>query len=567
MNEQRQKNLKLLALVIMFIAVMITGFLGVRYPLPTMPDDSGFSQQSVGRSHYEVPTYAPTDEPGIVIDNKSAGAVGFQVELNGTPVYQVNRGGSVDATGDQTITGDLTVNGNAIVAGPTVATTATPMVSVNTAADVVDLLVISKDATPVVYVHNDGTLDMNGNKIDLDANANTSITADTDDIINFEVSGTDEFTMTASLIDINANKLVLDLDADTSLTADTDDQIDIEISGADDFQFTANLFEVLSGSAVKMNGGKLDLDADDDTSIIASTDNQIDIEIAASNEYTITGALFDFGGNCLDLDEAGTTSLCVDTNNQIDIEINGADDFQFIANLFEVLSGSAVKMNGGRLDLDADDDTSIIASTDNQIDIEIAASNEYTITGSLFDFGGNCLDLDEAGTTSICADTNDQINIEIGGANDFQFTANIFTILAGSKINSASVTTGTHGIVFQASGTHGHASAEADVSIMSLPANANVVDAIYVVGTQWNDGTSAVVDCGIANGDLDAFVDNMNINDAGDFNRIGDAADMPYATTLIDVGGSDVNIICTVAEGTNDASAGAATLYLWYIID
>jgi hypothetical protein len=42
----------------------------------------------------------------------------------------------------------------------------------------------------------------------------------------------------------------LDADADTSITADTDDQIDIKIGGADDFQFTANTFTAQSGSTI-----------------------------------------------------------------------------------------------------------------------------------------------------------------------------------------------------------------------------------------------------------------------------------------------------------------------------
>ena len=36
----------------------------------------------------------------------------------------------------------------------------------------------------------------------------------------------------AQLVDLNANELIIDLDADTSITADTDDQIDIKIAGA-----------------------------------------------------------------------------------------------------------------------------------------------------------------------------------------------------------------------------------------------------------------------------------------------------------------------------------------------
>ena len=52
------------------------------------------------------------------------------------------------------------------------------------------------------------------------------------------------------LVDLNANELIIDLDADTSITADTDDQIDIKIAGADDFRFTANTFTALAGSSI-----------------------------------------------------------------------------------------------------------------------------------------------------------------------------------------------------------------------------------------------------------------------------------------------------------------------------
>ena len=50
--------------------------------------------------------------------------------------------------------------------------------------------------------------------------------------------------------DLNGNELTLDADADTSITASTDDQIDFEIAGADDFTMTANAFNVLTGSHV-----------------------------------------------------------------------------------------------------------------------------------------------------------------------------------------------------------------------------------------------------------------------------------------------------------------------------
>jgi hypothetical protein len=43
----------------------------------------------------------------------------------------------------------------------------------------------------------------------------------------------------ATLIDLNANELILDLDADTSITADTDDTIHFKIAGSDEITITA----------------------------------------------------------------------------------------------------------------------------------------------------------------------------------------------------------------------------------------------------------------------------------------------------------------------------------------
>jgi len=48
--------------------------------------------------------------------------------------------------------------------------------------------------------------------------------------------------------DLDGGELTLDADSDTSITASTDDQIDFEIAGADDFTMTANAFNVLTGS-------------------------------------------------------------------------------------------------------------------------------------------------------------------------------------------------------------------------------------------------------------------------------------------------------------------------------
>ena len=78
-----------------------------------------------------------------------------------------------------------------------------------------------------------GAVDLQANELILDADGDTSITADTDDQIDLKVGGSDQVSITTSVVDINGNELILDADGDTSITADTDDQIDFKTGGSD----------------------------------------------------------------------------------------------------------------------------------------------------------------------------------------------------------------------------------------------------------------------------------------------------------------------------------------------
>jgi hypothetical protein len=54
---------------------------------------------------------------------------------------------------------------------------------------------------------------------------------------------------------MNGTELILDADGDTSITADTDDRIDFKIGGADDLKMTANAINVLSGTTLTIDSG------------------------------------------------------------------------------------------------------------------------------------------------------------------------------------------------------------------------------------------------------------------------------------------------------------------------
>ena len=150
----------------------------------------------------------------------------------------------------------------------------------------------------------------------------------------------------ATLIDLNSNELILDLDADTSITADTDDTIHIKIAGSDELTLTttaiapstsdgqalgtsslmfSDLF-LASGSVLNFNngdvtlthssnlltldGGSLDLDgeslildADGDTKIAESSDDVIDLVFAG-----VTGSPVQFGAGYISLKNQGSQS-------------------------------------------------------------------------------------------------------------------------------------------------------------------------------------------------------------------------------------------------------------------
>lgn len=113
-------------------------------------------------------------------------------------------------------------------------------------------------------------------------------------------------------IDLNGQELILDADADTSITADTDDQIDIEVAGADDFKITADDFELLAGSDIGVENATNEhvLFCSRNTVAYTDTTNKTLFVIPANANIVdvichITTAFNDSGTDVLDV---GTTS-------------------------------------------------------------------------------------------------------------------------------------------------------------------------------------------------------------------------------------------------------------------
>jgi hypothetical protein len=111
------------------------------------------------------------------------------------------------------------------------------------------------------------------------------------------LSGTVPSTL-ASKVDLNgvSDTLILDADADTTISADTDDQIDIKIAGADDIKITANKFELLTGTSLDMDGLSTSVAAGD-VSFQAGTTASQSIASGTFVQATFGTEAWDRGGN------------------------------------------------------------------------------------------------------------------------------------------------------------------------------------------------------------------------------------------------------------------------------
>ena len=107
--------------------------------------------------------------------------------------------------------------------------------------------------------------------------------------------------------DLAATELILDADNDTSITADTDDQIDIKVGGTDTIKIEPDVLTILGPHP------DLNLQDNDDNNVGGVFYNNGKITLAADN-----GA--QHSGSSLVLSVDGTARVTVDSGGDVDIE-------------------------------------------------------------------------------------------------------------------------------------------------------------------------------------------------------------------------------------------------------
>jgi len=198
--------------------------------------------------------------------------------------------------------------------------------------------------------------------------------------------------------DLDGKELVLDADGDTSLTADTDDQIDIKIAGADDFRFTANTFTALSGSGVVIPDSGLTLGSTAVTATAAEINILDGVTGLVAADLTKLAAV-DSTAAELNIVDGGTsaTSTTVADADRVVLNDNGTmvqvavtdlaayfdDEITAMPNLTSVgtlttLTVDSIIINGTNIGHTSDADALAIDSSGN-----VTASQNLIVTGDL----------------------------------------------------------------------------------------------------------------------------------------------------------------------------------------
>jgi len=405
--------------------------------------------------------------------------------------------------------------------------------------------------------------------------------------------------------DLDGNELILDADADTSITADTDDQIDFRIAGADDFTMTANAFNVLTGSHAtfadsanaKFGTGNDMLVYHDgtnsyitnsqgalkvatETSGIAVTIGHTTSETTIADNLTVTGTLT---GTLATAAQGSVTSLGTLTTLTVDNVITNGATIGHTSDIDLMTLADGVLTVAGELDattLDISGNADIDGTTNlDAVDIDGAVQLDATLTIGANDQGYDVILYGDTASANVTWDTSADDLIFNGGAGlivpDGQLTLGstavsstaaelnlLDTASANSVVNSKAVIYGSSG---ELAGT---LSTAAQTSVTSLGTlTALTVDDVAVDGkvvTMTGSASDTAVFTAGTNGTLsivttDAAAAAANIQITAD-----GTVDIDSAGVLTLDSGAAINIepaagSAILLDGTISVDAGVVT--------
>ena len=303
----------------------------------------------------------------------------------------------------------------------------------------------------------------------------------------------------ATLIDLNSNELILDLDADTSITADTDDTIHFKIAGADELVMTGTALTpaVADGSALGStalewsdiflaDSATIQFGADQDVTLTHVADSGLALKSTATGDDKPVTLVLQTG----ETDIAANDVLGV-LNFQAPDENTGTDAILVAAGIAAVSEGDfSSSANATKLSFR----TAASAAA--------AETMSLTSNGDLF-LAGGLIDLKNDGNAVsqikfYCESSNAHAQTLIGAPHS-QSATNTLTLPDGnngvllSTVSTATVT----------NKTFTSPKINEDVAVTSTATEINILDGVTATTAELNftDGGSTIGTTAVADGD------------------------------------------------------------------
>ena len=241
----------------------------------------------------------------------------------------------------------------------------------------------------------------------------------------------------ATLIDLNSNELILDLDADTSITADTDDTIDFRIGGSDEVKMTSAAISPATADGNALGTAALEwsdlfladaavisLGADQDvtlthvhnTGLLLNSTMALQFNDASQYINAPSATVLDINAT----DEIELNATLVDINANVEISgtatTTGVHTFTavpvFPNNTVETADIQADAITGAKI---ADDAIDSEHYTDGSIDIAHLADDAVTLAKMASGTDGNLISYDTSGNpVAVATGTDGQVLTSAG---------------------------------------------------------------------------------------------------------------------------------------------------------
>ena len=380
-----------------------------------------------------------------------------------------------------------------------------------------------------------------------------------------------------SLVDLNAGELILDLNADTSITADTDDTIHFKIGGSDEITITKFALSPSTSDGNALGTSALewsDLFLADGAVINFGDDQDVSLTHVADTGLLLSSTdKLQFGDSGTFIHQSSNGVLTIDGEVTIDLNASTA---VLVSNDLKLNSDAAVLGLGADNDVTITHvaDTGILINSDRKIQFSDATQFIHGLSDTVLALGAT----DEIDLTATAIDINGTCDISgqfsLGGTNVTTTAAELNLIDGGTARGTTAVASGD-GILINDGGTM----RMTNVDTVSTYFSSHSVGGSNIVTTgaldsgsitsgfgAINNGASAITTTGaITGGSL--TVDDVAVNgkvitmtgSSGDTFTTTVGTNGATTLTTVDTAAAAANITIT-ADGTAELAGTTVTL-------